>query len=116
MNLDHALERVHQLEAMLGFRDFEIHGFTKSQSVILGLLLRKQTVTKEMLHDALYGDRAEWDVPDPKTIDVLVCHLRRALKPHGIQFKTWYGIGYYMDEANKAKLRAFAQEQRVVTA
>jgi len=109
MNLNHAMERIAQLEAILGFRDVSILGFTPGQSRMLGLLLRKGTVTKDMLFDALYGDRPDADVPDLKTIDVLVCQLRRKLKPHGIAFKTWYGVGYFMDEASKQKLRGLAE-------
>lgn len=116
MNLDHALERIAQLEAILGFRDICIHGYSPGQSRILGLLLRKDTVTKDMIVDALYGDRADGDVPEPKTVDVLICQLRRKLKPHGIEFKTWYGVGYFMDEDNRKRLRAYAADQKAIAA
>lgn len=116
MNLNHAMERIAQLEAILGFRDVSILGFTPGQSRMLGLLLRKDTVTKDMLFDALYGDRVDSDVPDLKTIDVLVCQLRRKLKLHGIEFKTWYGVGYFMDKDSKQKLRELAEAKGAVSA
>ena len=36
---------------------------------------------------------------------VAVWKLRKKLKPYGIEIKTWRGVGYYLDDANKAKLK-----------
>ena len=34
---------------------------------------------------------------------VAVWKLRQKLKPYGIEIKTWRGVGYYLDDDNKAK-------------
>ena len=36
---------------------------------------------------------------------VAVWKLRKKLKLHGIEIKTWRGVGYYLDDDNKAKLK-----------
>ena len=36
---------------------------------------------------------------------VAVWTLRKKLKPYGIEIKTWRGVGYYLDDDNKAKLK-----------
>ena len=36
---------------------------------------------------------------------VAVWKLRQKLKPYGIEIKTWRGVGYYLDDENKAKLK-----------
>jgi DNA-binding response OmpR family regulator len=36
---------------------------------------------------------------------VSVWKLRQKMREHGIEIKTWRGIGYYMDAENKAKLK-----------
>ena len=36
---------------------------------------------------------------------VAVWKLRQKLKPYGIEIKTWRGVGYYLDDDNKAKLK-----------
>jgi hypothetical protein len=36
---------------------------------------------------------------------VSIWKLRQKMREHGIEIKTWRGIGYYLDDENKAKLR-----------
>ena len=36
---------------------------------------------------------------------VSIWKLRKKMREHGIEIKTWRGIGYYLDDENKAKLR-----------
>ena len=38
---------------------------------------------------------------------VSIWKLRQKMREHGIEIKTWRGIGYYLDDENKAKLRDF---------
>lgn len=70
---------------------------TRKEYAILELLvLRKGTaLTKEAFLDHLYGGR---DEPEPKIIDVFVCHVRRKLAEAGINglIGTVWGIGYVL--------------------
>ena len=36
---------------------------------------------------------------------VSIWKLRQKMREHGIEIKTWRGIGYYLDDENKVKLR-----------
>jgi hypothetical protein len=36
---------------------------------------------------------------------VSIWKLRQKMREYGIEIKTWRGIGYYLDDENKAKLR-----------
>ena len=36
---------------------------------------------------------------------VSIWKLRQKMREHGIEIKTWRGVGYYLDDENKAKLR-----------
>jgi len=42
---------------------------------------------------------------------IAVLKLRAKLKPHGIEIATWRGIGYYMTDANKEKLRKLMEKK-----
>lgn len=42
---------------------------------------------------------------------VAIWKLRKKLKPYGIEIKTWRGIGYYLDDENKAKLKALMEKK-----
>ena len=36
---------------------------------------------------------------------VAVWKLRQKLKPYGVEIKTWRGVGYYLDDDNKVRLK-----------
>jgi DNA-binding response OmpR family regulator len=42
---------------------------------------------------------------------VSVWKLRQKMREHGIEIKTWRGIGYYMDDENKAKLKQLMEKK-----
>ena len=42
---------------------------------------------------------------------VSVWKLRKKMRMLGIEIKTWRGIGYYLDEENKAKLKALMEKK-----
>lgn len=42
---------------------------------------------------------------------VSVWKLRKKMRERGIEIKTWRGIGYYLDEENKAKLKALMEKK-----
>lgn len=46
------------------------------------------------------------DKHEIKYIAVMVCNLRKVLKAHGVSVKNEFGKGYYIAEADKARLRA----------
>ena len=42
---------------------------------------------------------------------VAVWKLRQRLKPYGIEIKTWRGVGYYLDDENKLKLKELMEKK-----
>ena len=42
---------------------------------------------------------------------VSIWKLRQKMREHGIEIKTWRGIGYYLDDENKAKLKQLMEKK-----
>jgi len=42
---------------------------------------------------------------------VSIWKLRKKMREYGIEIKTWRGIGYYLDEENKAKLKRLMEKK-----
>jgi len=42
---------------------------------------------------------------------VAVWKLRKKMREYGIEIKTWRGIGYYLDDENKAKLKQLMEKK-----
>lgn len=53
-------------------------------------------VTREQIYNGLYGLRTECEMPEPKIIDVFICHLRKALADTRVRIETVWGRGYRM--------------------
>lgn len=64
---------------------------------LLGLLISLPNVTSEMVHQRLEI------ATDAK---VAVHRLRRYMSPHGIQINSRRNLGYWIENADKAKIRA----------
>lgn len=75
---------------------------------LLGLLLARPFVSADVAYDTLYGGRPEADQPKSgnNCVSVMIYHLRQTLAPHGITVRNLWGQGYYLDDADKEKLRA----------
>lgn len=73
----------------------EVFKATRLQSKVLLKLLRRGHCTKEMLHDTVEENRGRPEEPThDKIVQVMICHLRKKLRPFGIPIKTKHGIGY----------------------
>ena len=106
--LERLRDRIRELEEILGL-DVELPnqlGFTPVENKIVGLLIKRPVVSKEVLYTALYGDRLECEQPDIKIFDVYICKLRKKLKAMNIQIYSRYTVGYYIDDEAKATLQS----------
>ncbi len=75
----------------------EVFKATRLQAKVLLKLLRRGQCTKEMLHDTVEDNRGNPSEPTQgKIVQVMICHLRKKLKPFGLAIKTKHGIGYSM--------------------
>jgi two-component system cell cycle response regulator CtrA len=67
------------------------------EAAMLTLMLRRDHVTKNQLHSVIETNRANGqgkEATDPKMVDVLICKLRKKIKPHDIFIETMWGMGY----------------------
>jgi hypothetical protein len=86
------------------------HTATRSQAVVFAVLMNNRVPHRETLLQALYGERN--DPPTGKTLDALICQLRRKLGVHGIKIVTLWGQGFEIPEASKARARELMAECR----
>ena len=68
------------------------------------VLLKREEADKETLHFVIETQRAlrrtrpdSVETTDPKMVDVVICKLRKKLRPLGINIQTLWGHGYYID-------------------
>ncbi len=78
---------------------------TRLEAAILAVLLKRSEVTKTQLHLVIEQTRPNEnrDATDPKMVDVVICHLRKKLKPHNITIKTIWGTGYLIPAPDREK-------------
>ena len=97
---------------------------TKLQSSFMLVLLKRDEADKDTLHHVIESQRAirrnqpdNPDTTDPKMVDVVICNLRKRLRPYfpsGHEtIKTLWGHGYYMERVDRdlamAKIHAVVQ-------
>lgn len=80
-------------------------GLSATESRIVELLVRRSptVVSKQRLYDVIYFGVD--DPPEPKVLDVLICKIRSKLKSFGLDLKTKWGDGFWIDRATAARLR-----------
>ncbi len=78
---------------------------TRLEAAILAVMLKRSEVTKGQLHLVIEQNRPSdnREETDPKMVDVVICHLRKKLKVHGLIIKTIWGVGYLIPAADRDK-------------
>jgi hypothetical protein len=56
-------------------------------------------------------NRYEGEMHQTLRTKVAVWKIRQRLKPYGIEINTWRGVGYYLDDENKAKLQKLMENK-----
>ena len=97
---------------------------TRLQASFMLVLLKREEADKDTLHHVIESQRAirrnqpdNPDTTDPKMVDVVICNLRKRLRPYfppnHETIKTLWGHGYYMERADRdlamAKIHAVVQ-------
>jgi hypothetical protein len=101
-------DRIEDLEIELGCTGNDPLRFLvirQKERDLLGILLRRETMSKETACMALYGSLVERERPDDKIINVMLSRIRAALRRYDIKIESDYGVGWYIRAAEKAKLR-----------
>lgn len=81
-------------------------GFTEAEGIIVCVLMRNRFATYETLQDAVYSDGRLCEMDDPSAaLRAHMKRIRRKTRPHGVDFKTVYSMGFEMSEASFASAR-----------
>jgi DNA-binding response OmpR family regulator len=80
-----------------------VFGLTRSEAIIFSVLMHHKAPHRDTFLNALYGDRN--DPPDGKTLDILICKMRRKLGTYDIRINTIHGQGFEMPDASKSRAR-----------
>jgi hypothetical protein len=98
---------------LLCSRAFKLTGL---QSAFMLVLLKKDLADKDTLHHVIEQQRLTRahrpDNPeetDPKMVDVVICLLRKRLKPYNIVVSTSWGDGYYLKAEDRKKANALIE-------
>lgn len=77
---------------------------TPQESTMLRTIACRPVARRRALLLALYGERRPDDLPAPKVLDVLICGLRKKVRPHGITIEAVLQVGFRIDAATRARL------------
>lgn len=90
---------------------------TKLMASFMLVLLKRDDANKDTLHYVIESQRAirrsrpdNPETTDPKMVDVVICNLRKRLKPYGIKIETLWGHGYFLDEGSRQKIESLLAE------
>lgn len=84
-------------------------GVSAQLARVLAVLLRRDVAMKPTIIAALYQYEG---AVNPKIVDVLICHLRKKLRPLDINIETVWGRGYRLDRENRQRLLDYIKEHR----
>jgi len=104
--------RIEQLEEAIGMRDLApvCFGLTGSEARVLGVLMRREMATKEMVMLGLYSRRPDEDA-EIGIVAVFICHIRKKIEKFGVKIETVWGQGYRLSPATKALVRSLMQRE-----
>ncbi len=93
-------DRVEELEEILGLRPrARPFGLSKKETAVFNLLMRWPVMSRDVAFAAIWGADSEINF---KIIDVVICDVRRKLRPFGLSVEREWGTGYLMPAESKA--------------
>jgi len=116
-------ERIATLEEeILQYREDMAHvngvlaGALSRQQLALLLAINKRPMATYSYLDYVTEDHGKYNryegaMHQTLRTKVAVWKLRKKLKRYDIEIKTWRGVGYYLDEENKAKLKKLMEKK-----
>jgi hypothetical protein len=71
---------------------------TRLHAAFLSVIIRRNEVSRDQLHQVIEGCRRQPQdtATNVKMVDVVLCNLRKRIKPFGLIIKTLHSSGYYM--------------------
>jgi len=109
-------EEIRQYREDMADVDSVLFNILSRQQLALLLAINKRPMATYSYLDHVSEDhgkynRYEGEMHQTLRTKVAVCKLKKKLKPYGIEIKTWRGIGYYLDDENKTKLKALMEKK-----
>jgi DNA-binding response OmpR family regulator len=109
-------EEIRQYREDMAQFDGVLFNILSRQQLALLLAINKRPMATYSYLDHVSEDHGKYDrysgeMHQTLRTKVAVWKLRQRLKPHGIEIKTWRGVGYYLDDENKAKLKAMMEKK-----
>ena len=79
---------------------------TRLQGALLSVLLNRNEVSKETMHQIIESRRRTpgKEETDTKMVDVVIFNLRKRLKPHNYTIHTLWACGYFMPPAQRKEI------------
>jgi hypothetical protein len=91
---------------------------TKLMASFMLVLVKREEADKMTLHRVIEAQRATRanrpnnpEETDPKMVDVVICNLRKKLKPFGLTINTLWGRGYYLDPKDRQSVLASVERE-----
>ncbi|MBD3846884.1 hypothetical protein IED13_14330 [Bosea sp. SSUT16] len=75
-------------------------------------LLTREEWSREALRAVIYQEPNERDLPKISMVDVLICKMRRKLKPLGIEIGTLVGKGFFIGAAGRRRTNEIIAAER----
>jgi hypothetical protein len=109
-------EELRQLRADIAPTDDTFAGvLTRQQVALLMSIQNRKIASYPYIDQVLAGQgnfgRGNGEETEQLRSKVSIYNLRQRLKPYGIEIKTWRGVGYYLDDENKAKLKQLMEKK-----
>ena len=103
-------EEIRQLRADMVQTDATFMGvLTRQQIALLNGIYNRKVADYPYIDQVMAGDgnfnRGDGQDLEKLRSKVAIYNLRKRLAPYGIEISTWRGIGYYLDDENKTKLK-----------
>lgn len=76
----------------------------KTENAIFTLLMARDVVSEEMINTRLYSSRPDGG-PASKTAQTYICNLRRKIAKHGFQVVNDRGVGWFIPQDDKTRIR-----------
>ncbi|CAB4156353.1 hypothetical protein UFOVP1417_34 [uncultured Caudovirales phage] len=113
-------EEIRQLRADIAPTEDTFTGVLTRQQVALLKSIRNRKIASYQYIDQVLAGQGNFGRGDGQELEqlrskVAIYNLRQRLKPYGIEIKTWRGVGYYLDDENKAKLKELMEKKGILT-
>jgi hypothetical protein len=109
-------EEIRQLRADMVQTDDTFAGIlTRQQIALLNGIYNRKVADYPYIDQVMAGDgnfnRGDGQDLEKLRSKVAIYNLRKRLAPYGVHISTWRGIGYYLDDENKTKLKQLMEKK-----